>query len=159
MDWLENLVFWHWWIIAGLLLILELMAPSFFFLWLGIAAAATGFLLLVFSSMPVELQLVLVSVLSIISVLAWRKYREARPATSDQPNLNRRGRQYIGRVFTLDQPIENGVGKVTVDDSTWRVKGPDLPAGTHVRVEDIDGVVFVIAPVQETTGANTGVPA
>ena len=61
--------------------------------------------------------------------------------------------------FTLDQPIENGVGKVTVDDSTWRVKGPDLPAGTHVRVEDIDGVVFVIAPVQEPTGAKTGAPA
>jgi membrane protein implicated in regulation of membrane protease activity len=146
MGWLEDIVFWHWWILAGLLLILELTAPSFFFLWLGIAAAATGFLLLLIPSTPIEAQLVLFSLLSIASVLGWRKYREARPIVSDQPNLNRRGRQYIGRVFTLERPIENGVGKVTVDDSTWRVKGPDLPAGTHVRVEDIDGVVFIVRP-------------
>lgn len=144
MDWLEQIVFWHWWILAGLLLILELTAPAFFFLWLGIAAAATGFLLLVFPSMPIEMQLVLFSVLSIVAVIAWRKYREIHPHESNQPNLNRRGRQYIGRVFTLDRPIENGVGKVTVDDSTWRVKGPDLPAGSNIRVEDIDGVVFVV---------------
>lgn len=146
MGWLEDIVFWHWWILAGLLLILELTAPSFFFLWLGMAAAATGFVLLLIPAMPVEAQLVLFSVLSVVSVLGWRKYREARPPTSDQPNLNRRGRQYVGRVFTLERPIENGVGKVTVDDSTWRVKGPDLPAGTHVRVEDVDGVVFIVRP-------------
>ena len=143
-DWLGQIVFWHWWILAGLLLILELTAPAFFFLWLGIAAAATGFLLLVFPSMPLEMQLVLFAVLSVVAVLAWRKYRETHPTESDQPNLNRRGQQYVGRVFTLDRPIENGVGKVTVDDSTWRVKGPDLPAGTNVRVEGVDGTVFVV---------------
>ena len=145
MDWLDEIVFWHWWIIAGLLLILELILPSFFFLWLGIAAAATGFVLLVLPSMPMEMQLVIFSVATVIAVLAWRKYRETRPVESDQPNLNRRGQQYVGRVFTLDRPIENGVGKVEVDDSTWRVKGPDLPAGTHVKVTGVDGVVFVVA--------------
>jgi membrane protein implicated in regulation of membrane protease activity len=145
MGWLDDIVFWHWWIIAGLLLILELILPSFFFLWLGIAAAATGFVLLVLPSMPMEMQLVIFSVASVIAVLAWRKYRETRPVESDQPNLNRRGQQYVGRVFTLDRPIENGVGKVEVDDSTWRVKGPNLPAGTHVKVTGVDGVVFVVA--------------
>jgi membrane protein implicated in regulation of membrane protease activity len=149
MDWLDGIVFWHWWIVAGLLLILELMLPSFFFLWLGIAAAATGFTLLMLPSMPLVLQLVIFAVASIIAVLAWRKVRENRPVESDQPNLNRRGRQYVGRVFTLNRPIENGVGKVVVDDSTWRVKGPDLPAGTHVRVTDIDGVVFIVAPEEQ----------
>ena len=145
MGWLDDIVFWHWWIIAGLLLILELILPSFFFLWLGIAAAAIGFVLLVLPSMPMEMQLVIFSVASVIAVLAWRKYRETRPVESDQPNLNRRGQQYVGRVFTLDRPIQNGVGKVEVDDSTWRVKGPDLPAGTHVKVTGVDGVVFVVA--------------
>lgn len=148
MNWLEQIVFWHWWMLAGLLLILELMAPSFFFLWLGIAAATTGFLVLVLPTMPLEMQLIVFSVTSVIAVLAWRRYRETRPLESDQPNLNRRGRQYIGRVFTLERPIENGVGKVVVDDSTWRVKGPDLAAGSRVRVTDIDGVVFIVAPVE-----------
>jgi len=144
MTWLEHIVFWHWWILAGVLLILELTAPAFFFLWLGIAAAAVGLILLVFPSLSLEIQLVLFGITSIVAVLAWRKYREIRPLTTDQPNLNRRGHQYIGRVFSLSHPITNGVGKVTVDDSTWKVKGPDLPAGTHIKVTGVDGVVFTV---------------
>ena len=144
MAWLEHIVFWHWWILAGLLLILELTAPAFFFLWLGIAAAAVGLILLVFPSIDLETQLVLFSIASVVSVLAWRKYRETRPLITDQPNLNRRGHQYIGRIFSLKDPITNGVGKVTVDDSTWRVKGPDLPAGTHIKVTGVEGVIFKV---------------
>lgn len=144
MDWLDNLVFWHWWILAGVLLILELTSPVFFFLWLGFAAAAVGLLLLVFPGIPVAAQLVLFAVLSVIAVIAWRRYREVHPPQSDQPLLNQRGQQYTGRVFTLEHAIVNGVGKVEVDDSTWRVKGPDLPAGTRVRVTGVDGVVFIV---------------
>ena len=146
MDWLDHILFWHWWILAGVLLILELTLPAFFFLWLGIAAAATGLIMLVFPNLPLETQMVLFSVLSVIALLAWRRYRESHPTTTDQPNLNRRGQQYIGREFTLEAPVINGVGKVVVDDSTWRVRGPDLPAGTQVRVRDVDGVVFLIEP-------------
>ena len=146
IEWLDQIVFWHWWMLAGLLLILELTAPAFFFLWLGIAAGAVGLILLVFPSMPLETQLVFFSIASVVSVFAWRKYRESRPIQTDQPNLNRRGHQYIGRVFNLDAPITNGEGKVTVDDSTWRVKGPDMPAGTPIKVVGVDGVIFTIEP-------------
>ena len=144
MEWLEPVVFWHWWILAGILLILELTAPAFFFLWLGIAAAAVGMILLVFPNIPLETQLVLFSIASVVAIIAWKKYRESRPITTDQPNLNRRGHQYIGRVLTLTEPIVNGDGKVTVDDSTWRVKGPDLDAGTAIRVTGVDGVIFEV---------------
>ena len=113
MEWFDPVVFWHWWILAGLILILELTAPVFFFLWLGMAAAAVGLLLLVFPTIPLEMQLVLFAALSIVAVLAWRRYREKHLPTSDQPNLNRRGEQYVGRIFTLAQPIVNSVGKIT----------------------------------------------
>ena len=144
MEWFNHIVFWHWWILAGILLILELTSPVFFFLWLGFAAAAVGFLLLVFPSIPVEAQLVLFGILCVVSVLAWRRYREIHPPESVQPLLNQRGQQYKDRVFTLDEAIVNGVGKVEVDDSTWRVKGPDLPVGTRVKVTGVDGVVFIV---------------
>jgi membrane protein implicated in regulation of membrane protease activity len=147
MEWLDKIVFWHWWILAGALLIFELSTPVFFFLWLGFSAAAVGFLLLVFPSIPVEAQLVLFGILSVVAVLAWRRYRESHPPESDQPLLNQRGQQYAGRLFTLDQAIVNGVGKVEVDDSSWRVKGPDLPAGARIKVVGVDGVVFIVEPV------------
>lgn len=144
MAWLEPVVFWHWWILAGILLILELTAPVFFFLWLGIAAAAVGMILLAFPAIPFETQVVLFGITSVVAVIGWKKYVEARPRTTDQPNLNRRGHQYIGRVLTLSEPIVNGDGKVTVDDSTWRVKGPDLDVGTAVKVTGVDGVIFEV---------------
>ena len=90
MEWLNQIVFWHWWILAGMLLILELTSPVFFFLWLGFSAAAVGFLLLVFPNIPIEVQLVLFGILSVVAVLAWRKYREVHPPLSDQPLLNQR---------------------------------------------------------------------
>jgi membrane protein implicated in regulation of membrane protease activity len=144
MEWLDGIVFWHWWILAGILLILELSSPIFFFLWLGFAAAAMGLLLWVFPEMPLVTQLALFAILSVVAVVAWRRYKETHPPESDQPLLNQRGLQYQGRVFTLEHPIVNGVGKVEVDDSTRRVKGPDLLAGTRVRVTGVDGVIFVV---------------
>ena len=145
---MQHIAFWHWWILAGLLLILELTAPAFFFLWLGIAAVATGLIMLVFPGLSLQTQLVLFSVLAVIAVITWRRYRESRPTETDQPNLNRHGSQYLGREFTLATPIVNGVGKVTADDSTWRVRGADLPVGATVKVIGVDGVVLLVEPVE-----------
>lgn len=150
MEWLDHVLFWHWWILAGVLLILELTKPVYFFLWLGFAASAVGFLLLVFPGAPVEAQLVMFGVLSIMAVVAWRKHREIHPPASDQTRLKQRGRQYTGCVFTLEHPIINGVGKLVVGDSTWRVKGPDLAAGTLVRVVGVDGVVFIVESAESS---------
>lgn len=72
---LSHIVFWHWWVLAGLLLIVEMSAPSFFFLWLGIAAAAVGFLVLVFPLMPFAMQFITFGVLSIIAAIGWRRQR------------------------------------------------------------------------------------
>ena len=77
MDWLNQVVFWHWWIVAGLLLIIELTAPAYYFLWMGIAAALVGLLLLVVPGIPVEMQLTLFVVLSVAATIAWRRYRAA----------------------------------------------------------------------------------
>lgn len=145
MDW-GPIVFWHWWILSGVLLILELTSPIFFFLWIGIAAAAVGFLLLLIPAMPLEVQLVIFGIMAVVAVVVWRQYRETHPPESEQPLLNQRGLQYNDRIFTLDHPIINGVGKVVVDDSTWRVKGPDLAAGKRVRVIGVDGTVFIVEP-------------
>ncbi len=79
VEWLNHIAFWHWWILAGMLLILELTSPVFIFLWLGFSAAAVGFLLLIFPNIPVEAQLPLFAILSAVTVLAWRKYHIPQP--------------------------------------------------------------------------------
>lgn len=142
-------VFWHWWIFAILLVVLEIFAPGAFFMWMGAAAGVIGLVLLVAPDLPWEYQVIGFALLSVVSILAWRKWFLSHPDDSDAPLLNQRGSQYIGRVFQLDEGIVNGVGKVHVDDTQWRVKGPDCPAGTRVRVTGVDGVMLEVECVPE----------
>jgi membrane protein implicated in regulation of membrane protease activity len=138
--------FWHWWILALVLIIVEVLVPGTFFLWMGAAALVLGVLAWLMPAMSWELQLMLFAVLSLVSIVGWRAWQRRHPEVTDQPTLNRRGEQYIGRVFELETAIENGYGKVRVGDSLWRVRGDDAPAGGRVRVIATDGVILVVEP-------------
>jgi len=146
---LSGIDYWHWWILAGILLIFEISAPSFFFLWLAIAAAITGFVLLAMPDLGWQYQALTFSGLSIASIAAFRRYRRSRPMVTDQPTLNRRGEQYVGRTFTLTEPIINKNGVIRVDDSTWRINGADLPAGSTIKVVGVQGVILQVEVVEK----------
>jgi membrane protein implicated in regulation of membrane protease activity len=141
---LQHLTYWHWFILAAILIILEVFAPGAFMLWIGIAAGVVGAVIYFVPSLTWEYQFILFSIASVGSVVAWRGWRQSHPVTSDEPTLNRRGAQYIGRVFTLDAPIINGIGKIRVDDSTWKIEGADCPAGTKIRVAGIENTVLKV---------------
>lgn len=143
-DTLIELTHWHWWILAIVLVVLEVFAPGAVFLWLGISAAVVGSLLYFVPGIDWEYQLLIFSVLSILSILLWKKYQSKNPVQTDQPQLNRRGSQYIGRLFTLDEPIVNEVGKIHVDDTIWKIQGEDCPANTRVRVTGVDGTILLV---------------
>lgn len=136
--------FWHWWILAVALIIIEILLPSFFALWLAIAAALTGLLLLIFPGLGWEWQLLLFALFSLVSIVAWRRYYQKHPIKTDEPLLNRRGEGYVGRELTLSQPIIDGIGKIRLDDSNWKVQGPDCPAGTKIRIKALNNVVFIV---------------
>lgn len=138
------LLFWHWWVLGLALLVLEMLSPTgFFLIWIGFAAVVVGVAAWALPSLPWEAQLMLFGLLSVASFFAWRRFRP-HAAPSDQPTLNRRGHSYVGRVFTLNAPIANGVGMLHVDDSQWRITGPDATAGTRVRVVAADGATLQV---------------
>jgi membrane protein implicated in regulation of membrane protease activity len=136
--------YWHWWILGGLFLLLEAFVSGFFFVWLAVSAAVVGIAMLLYPEMSWKIQLVIFSVLSVGSIAVFRAYQRRHPAKTDQPELNRRSRQYIGRSFTLSEPIVNGVGSLHVDDSTWRIVGDDMPAGLNITVVGVDGVLLKV---------------
>jgi len=142
MGWFEVVDYWHWWIFGIVLVIFEVFSPGVFFLWLGIAAGMVGLALLVFPDLAWAYQILLFALFGLASVWGSRAYFKRHPIESDQPLLNRRGEQYVGRVFTLDAPVVNGFGKIHVDDSTWKIQGEDCPAGSRVKVCGVDGVVL-----------------
>jgi len=144
---LEELLYWHWWVLAGVFFVLEISTMSFFFLWLGASALFVGIVVMIAPDLSWQVQCSLWAAMAVIDVFAWRIYKKRRPqvATTDEPNLNRRGQQYVGRTFTLEEPVENGFGKVKVDDSIWKVEcSQDLEAGQKIRVTAIDGTVLQV---------------
>ncbi len=141
---METITFWHWWILAAALIILEVFAPGAFFLWLGIAAGVVGGVIYLTPALAWEYQVLIFSVLSVVSILVWRKYFRTMPEQTDEPALNRRGEQYVGRVFTLTDPVINSMGKIRVDDTTWKIRGEDCAVGTRVEVTGVDGTILEV---------------
>ncbi|WP_306027906.1 NfeD family protein [Stappia sp. MMSF_3263] len=141
---------WIWWIVGLLLLGLEVLAPGTFFLWFGLAAIIVGTLAIVVD-IPWQLALVLFGVLSVASMIAGRMVMSRKGNEGGDPNLNRRADRLIGREFTLAAPISNGEGTVRIDDTVWRVSGPDCPAGSRIAIAGVDGATLVAAPVPPRT--------
>ena len=133
---------WNWMVLGFLLLTLEVIAPGVFLLWIGIAALIVGALSLALWDAAFwtwQLQLAIFAVLSVVCALAGKRIYDQRKKPSDQPLLNERGAQLIGRIATLTEPIRDGRGRIQLGDTVWRVAGPDLPAGQTVRVVRTSG--------------------
>lgn len=143
MSFFASLGIWNWFILGAVLLVLEVLAPGTFMLWFGLAALAVGALSLVID-WPWQAQLVAFAVLAVAAILLWRRFGARADAESDQPFLNRRAQAFVGRTFTLDKPIVDGGGTVRIDDTVWRVTGPDAPAGSRVRVVAAAGSLLTV---------------
>jgi membrane protein implicated in regulation of membrane protease activity len=133
-----------WGALALVLFAAEALAPGAFMLWIGIGAAAVFVLVAVFADIPLLWQVVAFVLLSVVSIQCYRQWGRTRALQTDAPLLNRRAEQLVGRVVALDQPIVAGIGRAKVDDAFWVVAGPDLPAGTPVRVVAVDGMTLKV---------------
>ena len=64
-----ELVFWHWWVLAVFLLVIELLSPGFFFLWMAISGFVTGCVVLLMPSISLDMQVFIFSILSVAAIL------------------------------------------------------------------------------------------
>ncbi len=142
-----QVLYWHWWALGAIFVVIEMIAPGTFMLWLGVSAAAAGLLLLVMPSAGLGWQFLTFAVVAIVSVFLWRRYQH--PIPTDKPTLNQRGQSYISQTFALIEPIVNGYGKAAVEDGVWTVNGPDAPRGAKVRVIGVDGAVLKVELVDQ----------
>ncbi|MDX2475952.1 MAG: NfeD family protein [Gammaproteobacteria bacterium] len=148
---LEEIVFWNWWVFALVLIIVEVLVAGTFFLWMGISAGIVGLVLYLFPGLDWQVQLSLFAVFSVISIIVSRLWL-AKHARAEPPStLNRRGSQYVGRPFTLSEPIVNGIGRLNVDDTIWRISGPDMESGSQIIVEGLEGTILLVKPKATNT--------
>jgi membrane protein implicated in regulation of membrane protease activity len=142
-DFIVQLGPWAW-VIAGLILLgVEIVAPGNVFVWFGVAALITGVVAWL-TDFGWQADAVIFVVLAVVLAIAGRRYF-ARRTPAAGPVLNQRAASLVGRQAVLAEPIVNGEGRIRIDDTTWRVNGPDLPSGTRVQIVGVDGPVLSVA--------------
>jgi membrane protein implicated in regulation of membrane protease activity len=147
LNFLAALTYWHWFGFAIFLLIIELLVTSTgFLLWIAIAAAVVGLFLVIVPGITWSYQLLIFVMVALLYSAVGKRLVSRQLVSADKPVLNKRAAQYIGRVFLLQTAIENGRGTIHVDDTIWRVSGPDLPIGTPVKVVRAEGVILQVKP-------------
>ncbi len=143
-----SLGFWDWFIVGGLLLVLEALAPGVFMLWLGIAAMLVG-AISIFVDWSWQAQFIAFAVFSVAAIPLWRRLSMQVGTATDQPFLNRRADALVGRVFTLEKPIVDGSGTIPIGDTVWRITGADIPAGSRIKVVGVEGTALQVELLSE----------
>jgi len=144
MTELTSITVWGWFVLAAVLIGLEMLLPGIFLIWLGLAAAATGIIGL-FLPLSWPVALLIFAALGVVFAWIGRQFAARADASSkEQPFLNRRADALVGQSFTLAEPIVNGEGRIRIGDTGWHRKGPDVEAGTRVRVARIEGGRLVV---------------
>jgi inner membrane protein len=134
--------FWYWAVLGAVLGVIEVAVPAMVCIWLAAAALGVAAIAWRYPGLTWEHQALIFAALAIASVALGRTaFASAGSAESDR-HLNRRAESYVGRMFTLDGAIVDGRGRLRVDDTIWLVEGPDLPAGTRVRVTGTDNTLL-----------------
>lgn len=147
MEFLASFESWHWLSLGMLVLILEILGAGGFMLGIGVASLCIALILVIFPNLAWYWQFILFAVLSIaITLVYWKKFRKFNNQT-EQPLLNSRVARLIGRSVSLLTPIQNGLGKIQVEDALWTVScSQELPQGSIVDIVDADGMTLVVKP-------------
>jgi len=142
---LEGLLYWHWIVLGLLLLILEMLAPGAIIMWFGVGALIVGGVIYLLPDLPWEWQIFIFAIFSLSSVFIWKKLtKDSKDDNTESGTLNQRGKALVGRRVPLKEAIVNGIGRVQIDDTFWRVEGEDLNEGALVVVVSSDGATLKV---------------
>lgn len=127
------------------LMALEIVAPGVYLLWFGLAALLAGAVDAAFGlGWQAALAAFCLFSIATVAIGRWLTHTAFDRDDAQPVVLNRRASALIGRIAPLHEAIIGGRGAVRIDDTVWRVHGPDAPAGALVRLVAVEGVGFVV---------------
>ena len=139
--------YWYWAVLGAVFAVIEVAVPAMVCICLAAAALGVAAISWRYPGLAWEHQALIFAILAVASVALGRTALGRSTASQSEGRLNRRAESYIGRMFTLDGAIVDGRGRLRVDDTVWPVAGPDLPAGTRVRVTGTENTLLRVEPV------------
>lgn len=134
-----------WWVLAGGFVAVELLSGTFYLLMLAMGMAAAA--LAAHSGASMTVQLVVAALVGGGAVVAWRAFKQSRPATP-VAQANRDVNLDIGEVVHVDVWSAEGTASVKYRGANWQVMlAPGQPAapGAYAIVE-VMGNRLIVKP-------------
>jgi membrane protein implicated in regulation of membrane protease activity len=149
MEFLQDLQAWHWLCFGIFILLGELLGAGGFLLGIGASAILVALLKFVLPDLTWYWQFLIFGVMSVfLTLLYWKRFKNFNEKT-EQPLLNSRIKNLIGRQTPLIKAIESGQGKVQIEDALWTVAcTQNLPIGAIVKVTGAEGMVLLVEPIE-----------
>lgn len=142
---------WHWVVLGVMLILAELILPSFAALWFGVAALVVSLLYWLFPSMSSTLQIVIWVLLSILSTVAW--FKLIKPLSIDKTKAGLSREATIGQIgMVIENHLEHEHIKVrfsvpVLGADEWQCRSLNaVKVGDRVRVVDILGNDLLVEP-------------
>ena len=137
-EWIKQLDSTDWAIFGLVLIMLEIVVPSSWLLWPGLAALVVA-IADWFVPLSWTVQLVTFSVLTLIMLVVGRRFYNPSHIATEQPDLNEQLSRHFGKSASLIQASRDQCATIRLGDTDWRVElqnseGQDWPEGTKVEV-------------------------
>lgn len=122
----------------------EICIAGYFLSWLGISSIFTAFFTYLLPS-SIIIQSALFSVFFLAAFFVTKLIRKNHD-TKTSSFINEYEDKLIGTTVTLQTPIKNGIGHIKINDTLWKVNGPDAEAGLTVEVIEIRNNALIVTP-------------
>ena len=139
---------WAWFIVAIVLLIIELIKTNGYTLWLSVSAAIVALLTYNITNFTILYQFIVFIILSLCLCFWWLNSLKKKPVQLNKLKI----KEYLGRVYPLEKSIKSGKGQLEIDGLIWFVHSErDLPKGSKIRIKGSNGVVLLIEEYVSST--------
>lgn len=141
---------WQIWLIAaGVFLVLEIFTVGFLVFWLGLGA-----LLAMLVSFITDSVIIQTTVFVISSGLLIFATKPLVKKFSQNDNVKTNVYSLVGKRAIVVEDIDwaSGLGQIKIEGQVWSAKTKDqvnIPKGTEVKIESIEGVKAFVKPIQQ----------
>jgi membrane protein implicated in regulation of membrane protease activity len=131
--------YWIWWIIAGGLVVAELVTGTFFLLALGVAFAIGGLAALLGAAF--EIQLVIAGIVAMAGIFLAHRWRRQRVQPAQDPVFD------VGQTVRVQAWNPDGTARVAYRGTLWQAEAasPDVPRGDTMVIVGVRGSTLLIA--------------
>lgn len=153
-----KILYWHWLVFGMILMLLELVVPSFTIFWFGLGGIVVGVLMLVFADLPVTWQIFLWVVASTGFVVFW--FKVLKPRMKDQTMAGISREAVLGETaMVIRRPEGERRGEIrfavpVLGSETWNfICSQEVEIGDRVVVRDVSGNTIMVEPMQKPTSS------